>query len=79
MDFRFLRVLELLKEWISVAVALVTVLVAILTFLRARQVGGWKAFGLRLKVTRKRRLRTLNDLSPKRYREQVPRASSISF
>jgi len=46
MDFRFLRVLEILKEWISVAVDLVTVLVAILTFLRARQVGGWKAFGL---------------------------------
>lgn len=33
-----------LRDWLSVLVALITAFVTVLTFLRARKLGGWKAF-----------------------------------
>jgi hypothetical protein len=36
----------LIRDWVSVFVGIVTAVVAVLTFLRARKLGGWRAFGL---------------------------------
>lgn len=36
----------LLKDWVPIFAGILTVFVAVLTFLRARKLGGWKAFGL---------------------------------
>lgn len=35
-----------IRDWLSVVVGIITAAVAILTFLRARKMGGWQAFGI---------------------------------